>query len=125
MRRFLPTLALLCLAPAFAHDIPNDVTVQLFFKPEGQTLRVLVRAPMRAMRDTVFPELPGGFMDMDRADPLLGDAAKVWISDGIDVYEGDKLLPKPTLVSARASLESDKSFGEYETALAHVTGPRL
>ncbi|HXP83359.1 MAG TPA: HupE/UreJ family protein [Bryobacteraceae bacterium] len=111
--------------PAAAHDIPNDVTVQVLFKPEGRVLRVLVRVPMRAMRDVVFPELPGGFMDLERSDPLLGDAAKVWISDSIDVWEGETLLPKAALASARASLESDKSFASYETALAHVTGPKL
>jgi hypothetical protein len=128
MHRYIPTLALLFFAPAVpapAHDIPNDVTVQVFFKPEGQRLRVLVRAPMRAMRDVVFPELPGGFMDMERSEPLLADSAKVWISDSIDVYEGESQLAKPVLVSARASLESDKSFASYDAALAHVTGPRL
>jgi hypothetical protein len=111
--------------PAAAHDIPNDVTVQVLFKPEGRILRVLVRAPMRAMRDVVFPELPGGFMDMERSEPLLADAAKVWISDSIDVYEGETRLPKAALASARASLESDRSFASYEAALAHVTGPKL
>src|SRR5580700_6446861 len=80
--------------PAAAHDIPNDVTVQVFFKPEGHVLRVLVRAPMRAMRDTVFPERAGGFMDLEKSEPILGDPAKVWISDSLDVYEGDTLLPK-------------------------------
>jgi hypothetical protein len=111
--------------PAAAHDIPNDVTVQVFFKPEGHVLRVLVRAPMRAMRDTVFPERAGGFMDLVKSEAILGDPAKVWISDSLDVYEGDTLLPKPTLASARVSLESDKSFASYEAALAHVTGPQL
>src|ERR1043166_8330510 len=37
-----------------AHDIPNDVTVQLFLKPEGQQLNVLVRVPLKSMRDVVF-----------------------------------------------------------------------
>ena len=31
-----------------AHDIPNDVTVQAFVKPEGQQLHVLVRVPLEA-----------------------------------------------------------------------------
>jgi hypothetical protein len=118
-------IALVSLLPLGAHDIPNDVTVQVFFKPEGRLLRVLVRAPMRAMRDTVFPERPGGFMDLERSELLLGDPAKVWISDALDVYEGERLLPKPELASARVSLESDKSFASFDAALAHVTGPKL
>ena len=39
-----------------AHDIPNDVTVQMFVKPEGERLRLLVRAPLRACRDVEFPK---------------------------------------------------------------------
>jgi hypothetical protein len=111
--------------PALPHDIPNDVTVQVFFKPEGQRLQLLVRAPMRAMRDVVFPERPGGAMDLERSEALLGDGAKVWISDSIDVYEGERLLPKAPLASSRVSLESDKSFTSFEQALAHVTGAKL
>src|SRR4051812_41928035 len=33
-----------------AHEIPNDVTVQSFVKPEGQRLRLLVRVPLIALR---------------------------------------------------------------------------
>ena len=39
--------AFLFLLPAgpVAHEIPSDVRVQMFVKPEGQRLRVLVRTP--------------------------------------------------------------------------------
>jgi hypothetical protein len=36
---------------ACAHDIPNDVKVQAFVKPEGRNLQLLVRVPMSAMRE--------------------------------------------------------------------------
>jgi HupE/UreJ protein len=109
---------------ATGHDIPSDVTIQAFLKPEGQRVRLLVRVPMTAMRDVVFPER-GPFLDLARIDPLLHDAAQVWISDGIQLEEGDRRLPKPAIVATRVSLESDKSFASYEEALAHVTGPPL
>ena len=38
-----------------AHDTPADVTVQMFVKPEGRTLRVLLRVPLTAMQDINFP----------------------------------------------------------------------
>jgi hypothetical protein len=79
---------------------------------------------MKAMRDVVFPER-GPFLDLARIDPLLHDAAQVWISDSIELYEGDRRLPKPVIASTRVSIESDKSFASYEEALAHVTGPPL
>lgn len=115
-------LALAC--SALAHDIPNDVAIQAFFRPEGDRARLLVRVPMKAMRDVEFPDR-NGYLDFDRADFPLRTAAKVWVSDLIQIYEGSQRLPDPEIVSARASLESDQSFASYETALAHLTGPKL
>jgi hypothetical protein len=113
------------LSGVAAHDIPNDVTVQVFVKPDGARLRLLVRAPLRACRDVDFPKRGPGYLDLARADASLRDAATQWVSDAILVYEGDSALPKPRVVEARVSLESDKSFASYEEALAHVTGARL
>jgi hypothetical protein len=127
-RIFSAILALLFLAPGHplaAHDIPNDATVQMFFKPEGNHLNILVRVPLKTMRDLEFPERGQGYLDFDRVDPMLREGASLWVSDFIDVYEGAKLLPKPRVVETRLSLESDPSFVSYEQALAHVTGPKL
>src|SRR3984885_9532221 len=109
----------------FDHDIPNDVTVQAFVKPSGQRLQLLVRVPMSAMRDVVFPTTGPGYLDLDRASVLLPDAATLWISDAVDVYENDRLLAKPQVMATRVSLPSDRSFTAFETALAHVTGAPL
>lgn len=110
---------------ASAHDIPNDVTVQMFVKPEGQHLHVLVRVPLKAMRDILFPQRGPGYLDVERTTPLLPGAAKLWIAGFFEVYEGDALLPNPQVIATRVSLPSDFSFGTYESALAHVTGPPL
>ncbi|HZF39683.1 MAG TPA: HupE/UreJ family protein [Blastocatellia bacterium] len=113
------------LSVVSAHDIPNDVTVQVFVKPAGEHLHLLVRAPLRACRDVDFPKRGPGYLDLARADASLHDAATQWISDAIQLYEGDRALPNPRVVETRVSLESDKSFASYEEALAHVTGARL
>ena len=110
---------------AFAHEIPNDVTVQAFVKPQGDRLHLLVRVPLKAMRDVIFPERGPGYLDLERVHPLLADASTLWISDFIDLYEGDTHLPKPKIIATILSLESDRSFSSYEAALAHVMGPRL
>jgi hypothetical protein len=110
---------------AVAHDIPNDVTIQTLVKPRGERLHLLVRVPLKALRDIDFPERGPGYLDLARVEPLLTDAATLWISDFIDIYEGGARLPKPRVVETRISLESDKSFASYEQALAHVTGARL
>ena len=110
---------------AFAHDIPNDVTVQAFVKPDGERLLLLVRAPLRACRDVDFPKRGPGYLDLARADASLRDAATLWISEAIQLYEGDRRLPNPRVIETRVSLESDRSFTSYEEALAHVTGAKL
>ena len=63
--------AAVLLAAAFApsrsaHDIPNDVTIQAFLKPEGQRLHLLVRVPLTAMRDINFPGARPGYLDIRR-----------------------------------------------------------
>jgi hypothetical protein len=49
----------------------------------------------------------------------------LWLSDELELYENDVRLPKPRIVDARVSLESDRAFGSYESALAHFSAPRL
>ena len=119
--------ALFMLAPcaAQAHDIPNDVTVQTFLKPEGSHMYLLIRAPLKAMRDIEFPESSSGFLDLPHVDTSIHEAATLWIGNVIEVYENDDRLPDARIAEARLSLPSDKSFSSYESALAHVTGPRL
>jgi hypothetical protein len=119
--------ALLFSSPstALAHDIPNDATVQAFVKPAGERLYLLVRVPLKTMRDIEFPERGPGFLDLGRVDTSLREAATVWISDAIELYEGNTRLPNPQVVQTQVSLESDKSFASYEAALAHIRGPKL
>src|SRR5215470_12944576 len=119
-------LAALALAlPAYAHDIPTDVQVNAFVKPEGQRLRLLVRVPMKGLRDVDYPRRGAGLLDIARADAALRNAASLWIADELELYENDTRLGPPQIVAARVSLESDKSFASYEQALAHVQGERL
>ena len=108
-----------------AHDIPNDVTVQLFVKPEGQELRVLVRAPLKAMRDVEYPMRGADRLDVGRAETVLHDAATVWLVNNIELREGETVLGGSRIAAVRASLPADKSFSSYDEALAHVTGVPL
>jgi hypothetical protein len=75
-----------------AHDIPNDVTVQVLVKPDGQRAQVLVRAPLKAMRDVEYPMRGADRLDVGRAGAVLHDAATIWLVDNIDLYEGDTAL---------------------------------
>jgi hydrogenase/urease accessory protein HupE len=107
-------------AVSSAHDIPADVTVHAYLKPEGTRLHVLVRVPLRAMRDIDFPTRGAGFLDLGRADPYLRDAVMLWIAGSLEIYEGSTRLSPPTRVRAIVSLPSDRSFVSYEDAAAHI-----
>jgi hypothetical protein len=122
---FVTAALVLTAAAAQAHDIPNDVTIQAFLKPEGHRLRLLVRVPLESMRDMPVPTHPDGSLDVGRLQPLLADNAMLWIAQSIELFENDARLPGPRIVEARASLQSDRSFTSYEAALAHVSGPPL
>lgn len=104
-----------------AHDIPADIIVRAFVKPEGQHLRVLLRMPLGAIVDVDFPQRGPGYLDFAQLDPSLPAAASRWMNDYAELYEGDRRLASPRIVATRVSLPSDTSFGTYEAALAHVT----
>lgn len=118
-----------CLVTLFSltprgHEIPNEVTIQTFLKPEGQRLVFLVRAPLKAMREMDVPRR-GPFVDLAQVEPVLRDAATLWIADFVKLYEDGRQLPYPEVVTARISLPSDRSFESFEQAQANLDGPRL
>ena len=120
-------LGLVLLTPTSreAHEIPADVTVHAFVKPEGTVLRFLVRVPLEAMRDVEFPVRGPGYLDIAAAGPMARDAARLWISDYVTFFEEGAALPRPAIAALRISLPSDDSFRRYEDALAHVASPPL
>jgi hypothetical protein len=112
-----------------AHDIPADVLIQIFARPEGQRLHVLVRVPLVAMRDVRFPTRDGVvFLDLSdpvRLDAALREAARLWIVPALTIDEDGRSLGAPTITALRASLPADPSFADFETARAHFRQPPL
>ena len=104
---------------AAAHEVPSDVTVRMLVRPEAERVKLLVRAPLEAMQDITFPLVGQGSLDVPNASSQLRDAARLWLADNIELYEGERRLPL-TVVAVRASIPSDRSFAEYDTALAHL-----
>jgi HupE / UreJ protein len=118
VRGFLP-------GAAGAHDIPADVKINAFVRPAGERLELLIRVPLAAMREVDVPTRGPGYLEISRADEALRNATKLWLIDTIEVYENDAPLAAPRIAHARVSLPSDRSFSSYDTARAHVQGPRL
>jgi hypothetical protein len=108
-----------------AHDIPNDVTVHAFLKPEGDRLHLVIRVPLKALRDIDFPKKRATFLDIPNADRALREAAMVWVPSSLALYENDHRLENPVLTAARISLPSDRSFESYDAAVARLRDPPL
>jgi len=127
LRRLVWLLAVVAASPEpalRAHEVPSDVTVRMLVRPEGDRVRLLVRVPLEAMQDVTFPTVGPGYLDVPRAGPQLRDAAQLWLADNLELYEGERRLPL-AIVNVRASIPSDRSFAEYDSALAHFRAPPL
>ncbi|MCC7124119.1 MAG: HupE/UreJ family protein [Acidobacteria bacterium] len=125
-RRFLALLLVLAFQTgSSAHEVPNEVTVLAFLKPEGRTMRFLVRAPLASLRDVSVPVTPDDYVVISQADQALHDAATMWISDFVELFENGRALPKPTVAAVRADLPSSRAFTDYDSALANVQAPPL
>jgi hypothetical protein len=122
---FLAVLAAAFWFSAAAHDVPADVRINAFLKPAGDRLELLIRVPLAAMIEAEFPTRGPGYLDIARADEALQGAAKLYLVDNLTITENGTALPPPRIAYARISLPSDRSFGSYARARAHVAGPRV
>ena len=104
------TALLVVLAPRTgAHEVPNEVSVFGFVRPEGKTLRLLLRAPLKSMKDVDIPTLPNGYLDFTRMEAAERHAAQVWIRDFVHLYENGTELPLAEIKATRTSLPADRS----------------
>lgn len=125
-RRAILGCALLALPTRIeAHEVPANVAVQIYVHPDGSKLRILIRAPLAAMRDVVWPLRGPGYLDFPQLTTQANEAARLWIANYIRVFEDGRELPDEQVVAARVSLPSDRSFVAYDSALASVLSPRL
>ena len=124
-RLLAPALLMLMLQSGVgAHDIPDEIVLQTFLKPEQNRLQVLLRIPLLAITDANLPKDGPGYLAMPYLDPALREAANQ-VASGIIFLEGNERLTSFELSNAKISLPSDRSFASYEAALARVRGPKL
>ena len=108
-----------------AHDIPSRVTVFSFVKPQGNQLTVLLRVPMEALSEVVFPLRGPGYLRISESEDAQEDAARVYITESMHFYEDGVELAEKELVTTRVSLPSNRTFINYETAMENIMSPPL
>ena len=117
-------VALALQAVVVAHDIPDEIVVQSYVRPQQNQLQVLVRIPLLAVAEANLPKDGTGYLAMPYIDAALREAANQ-ISNGIVFLEGDERLTRYDMANARISLPSDRSFDTYDGAVARVRGAKL
>ncbi len=106
-----------------AHDIPDELVLHGFLKPEGNRLHFIVRVPLAMLLNLNLPKRGPGFLDLDRVSDSFDRAAAATASE-ILIYENGERLEYPEF-RARISQPSDRSFESFEAAAANIAGPPL
>jgi len=121
-------VALVLILPTWsgeAHEIPADVTVQAFVKPEGGTLRMLVRVPLVSLRDYNFPSREPGYLEISESENMILEAVDVWIGDYISMLENEGSLGRAELAAVRVAIPGDRAFRSWERAYENVLAEPL
>jgi len=109
-----------CLLSVRAHDLPLHTVVNAFVKMEPRQAHLVIRVPLDLLRSVQFP-LNGHVYDPAASGPA-SDLALRGIAQGIDIREnGVRLVP--VVAVGRLDLPSDRSFDEYDSAVAHAAEP--
>lgn len=119
--RYLLLLVLLrCPRSAFGHEVPSALEVNLWLRPQGENLDLLLRVPLRALRDIPFPERADGSLDVPRLLPSLAPAVETNLLQRIHLSADGQTLAGLSLLRVQLSLPSDRSFASWDTAKAHI-----
>ena len=115
----------ICVQSARAHEVPADIRLNIFVKPDGAALNLLVRVPLAAMNEVEFPLRGQGYLVVSRADEAIRHAARIYLAENFDIFENGVALPAPQIRFARVSLPSDRSFASYDEARKYIETPPL
>jgi hypothetical protein len=109
---------------AWAHDVPNEIIVRGFAKPNEDRLEVAVRVPLILLSQLDLPKRGPGYLDLERIDPSLDRAGDKVASELLRFYDGDERLT-PTTIHHRISLPSEDTFDTYDQAIRHIRSENL
>jgi hypothetical protein len=106
-----------------AHDIPGELVLRGFLKPEGETLHFVVRVPLALLQGIGLPKRGPGFLRLDELDDGLTRAAQA-VARELTLYR-DGVRLTPDRAAMRISQPSEAAFGSFEQARDHIAGPPL
>jgi mono/diheme cytochrome c family protein/hydrogenase/urease accessory protein HupE len=109
---------------ATAHEIPARVALTGYVVPDGARVRVALRLPLAALRDTDFPLRPDGSLDLDAANPRIAEGIRTWVISSLTLEaRGDTLRPW-RLEAWRVAAPGDAAFASWASARASLDPAR-
>jgi|TARA_R110002073_G_scaffold84265_1_gene201006 hypothetical protein len=108
-----------------AHDIPASVTVHMYVKPEGDTLKLLLRVPLESMSELVYPTFGPGYLDFEKSESVLLDAAHIYLTEELQVFEEGVLIEDKMITALRATTPQDRSIQDWDLAIENIKRPAL
>jgi len=120
--RFPAFLALLILASSYAaaHDLPANTIMNAFVKIEPKEAHLVVRVPLDLLRSVSFP-MKSSQYDLAASGHAVQQALEV-LGMGFVLQENGVRLT-PSAFSGRISPAADRSFEDYDSAVAFITQP--
>lgn len=120
------TLIFLAVAPrpAVSHDIPDEIRIPVFVRELDGELHVVARVPLLLLLSLNVPKWGAGYLDFERADPVLRRAGGVFAEEAPLFHPDGSLLP-PTLEAYRVALPWDRSFTSFDAARETVLSDPL
>jgi hypothetical protein len=107
-------------SPGAAHSIPTNTIINAFVKIEPKQADLVVRIPIDLLRGLPFPKR-GSEYDLAASEPVTELALQALADGFIFMEDGVRLMPAKA--SGRLSPSSDRSFQDYESAVAHTDRP--
>ena len=95
-RFFAWLLAAVLSMPAAAHDIPDEIVLHGFVKPEGDRLHFLVRVPLTMLLNLNLPKRGPGYIDLPLPEETLRHAAAAAAKEIVLHENGTALTPRRT-----------------------------
>jgi hypothetical protein len=110
----------LALPQASAHDFPLNTVMTSFVKIEANQAHLVIRVPLDMVHSVPFP-VDGHRYNLESSGPAIQKALN-GISSDVGIWEnGVRLVPASA--AGRLTLPSDRSFEEYDQAVALVASP--
>ena len=110
-------------AVANGADLPPEIVLQGFARPEEGRLRLLVRVPLVLLSSFGLPKRGPGYLDLAHIDDKLKQVAA---ASARQIELRDDGVPLvPVARKARISVLSDRSFMSYAAARTRLGGPPL